>query len=100
MSNSKRQTPASLTQHGLKRVCESAKTLSTDMAGVTLVVQVVDATIFGPEQAKKNIKGRVTLSDGVSRVLCMLPEKTYNAMVSFDSIQKWETLLTGNLISL
>ena len=84
MSNSKRQTPASLTQHGLKRVCESAKakTLTVDMAGVNLVVQVVDATIFGPEQAKKNIKGRVTLSDGVSRVLCMLPEKTYNAMVS------------------
>ena len=52
------------------------------MAGVTIVVQVVDATIFGPEQAKKNIKGRVTLSDGVSKVLCMLPEKTYNAMVS------------------
>ena len=70
------------------------------MVGVTLVVQVVDATIFGPEQAKKNIKGRVTLSDGVSRILCMLPEKTYNTMVSVYSEPKLASLLIGNLASL
>ena len=52
------------------------------MAGVTVTVQVVDVSIFSPEKAKKNIKGRVTLSDGSSKVICMLPESTFNSMVS------------------
>ena len=52
------------------------------MTGVELVLQVVDVTIFDAEKAKKNIKGRVSLSDGVTKVICMLPEKTYNLMVS------------------
>ena len=73
--------PATLTQHGLKQMCE-AKKLAEDMEGTMIAVQVVDVTIFGPDKAKKNIKGRVTLSDGVSKVICMLPEKTYDQMVS------------------
>lgn len=52
------------------------------MNDTTIVVQVVDVTIFGADKAKKNIKGRVTLSDGVSKVICMLPEKTYEQLVS------------------
>ena len=44
---------------------------------------MVDVSIFGPDKAKKNIKGRVTLSDGVSKVFCMVPENTYNLLVSF-----------------
>lgn len=51
------------------------------MKNMVIVVQVVDVTIFDGEKARKNIKGRVTLSDGVSKVICMLPEKTYNAIV-------------------
>ena len=73
--------PTQLTQHGVKSMCES-KTLATDMEGTSVVVQVVDATIFEADKQKKNIKGRVTLSDGVSKVICMLPEKTFNAIVS------------------
>ena len=41
-------------------------------------------TIFSADKAKKNIKGRVTLSDGVSKVICMLPEKTFDTMVSLN----------------
>ena len=48
------------------------------MMGTNLVLQVIDVTIFDADKAKKNIKGRVSLSDGVSKVICMLPEKTYN----------------------
>ncbi len=59
-----------------------SKNLAQDMQDTSLVVQVVDATIFEGEKAKKNIKGRVTLSDGVSKVICMLPEKTHKLMVS------------------
>lgn len=76
-----KQMPSSLTQHALKNMCES-KSLKDDMDGSFVTVQVVDVTIFEADKAKKNIKGRVTLSDGVSKVICMLPEKTYNTMVS------------------
>ena len=73
--------PATLTQHGLKQICEANK-LAEDLKDTSVVVQVVDVTIFSAEKAKKNIKGRVTLSDGVTKVICMLPEKTYEQMVS------------------
>lgn len=62
-------------------MCESTS-LAKDYSGTTMAVQVVDVAIFDGEKAKKNIKGRVTLSDGVSKVICMLPDKTYNGMVS------------------
>ena len=52
------------------------------MDGSIVAVQVVDVCIFQGEKAKKNIKGRVVLSDGVSKVTCMLPDKTFNLMVS------------------
>ena len=52
------------------------------MDGDFVAVQVVDVCIFQGDKAKKNIKGRVTLSDGVSKVTCMLPDKTFNSMVS------------------
>ena len=65
-------------------MCESTS-LKDDMEGSIVAVQVVDVTIFEADKAKKNIKGRVTLSDGVSKVICMLPEKTYNTMVSDES---------------
>lgn len=52
------------------------------MEGNKVAVQIVDVCIFTGEKAKKNIKGRVVLSDGVSKVTCMLPEKTFNSMVS------------------
>ena len=43
-----------------------------------MALQVVDVTIFTAESAKKNIKGRATLSDGVSKIICMITEKAYN----------------------
>lgn len=73
--------PSELTQHGIKSMCESTS-LATQMVGTSVAVQVVDATIFDADKQKKNIKGRVTLSDGVSKVICMLPEKTFNAIVA------------------
>ena len=69
--------PTQLTLNGLKQVCECDK-LADSLMGTNLVLQVIDVTIFDADKAKKNIKGRVSLSDGVSKVICMLPEKTYN----------------------
>ena len=62
--------------------------MQQEFANVQLAVQVVDMTIFGPDHAKKNIKGRVCLSDGVSKIICMVPDKVYNAMVSFNLLKK------------
>ena len=78
-----KNSPAQLTQHALKQMCESGS-LKEDMDGIVVAVQVVDVTIFSADKAKKNIKGRVTLSDGVSKVICMLPEKTFDTMVSLN----------------
>ena len=49
---------------------------------MSMALQVVEVSIFGPEKAKKNIKGRVSLSDGVSKMICMIPDKVYFQMVS------------------
>ena len=70
-----------LSKHAIKRIVE-ASNLAEDMAGEFVTVQVVDVSIFEGDKAKKNIKGRVTLSDGVSKVICMLPDKSFNGMVS------------------
>ena len=38
--------------------------------------------MFSAENAKKNVKGKVTLSDGASKMLCMVPDKVHNLMVA------------------
>lgn len=45
-------------------------------------MQVIEVTMFTAENAKKNIKCRVRLSDGVSMMVCMIPDKIYNMIVS------------------
>lgn len=52
------------------------------MAGKTVVVQISDLSIFEGDKMKKNIKGRAQLSDGVTKIICMLPEKVYKQVVS------------------
>ena len=56
--------------------------MAQEFNSVQIVVQVVDVTIFTPENAKKNIKGKVSISDGVSKMICMLPDKVYNLMAA------------------
>ena len=38
--------------------------------------------IFDDSAVRKNIKGRVYLSDGVSKILVMLSDKAYNAIIA------------------
>ena len=45
-----------------------------------IFIQVVDVTIFDEE--KKNIRGRLHLSDGVSKMICMIPDKVYQQVES------------------
>lgn len=64
-------------------ICES-KNLAKQLKNTSLVLQVIEVTFFSPENAKKNIKARVTLSDGVSQVICMIHDKIFEEFVSID----------------
>ena len=46
--------------------------------GESVTIQVVDAKIFEGENARKNIKAKISLSDGVSKMICMISDKAYN----------------------
>ena len=74
------QCPSQLTLNGIKKIVES-KSLATEFQGVDIALQIIDVTMFTAENAKKNIKCRVSLSDGVSKMVCMVPDKTYNNLV-------------------
>ena len=73
--------PTSLTLNGIKKLCESTN-LAAEFQGVPITLQVVEVTIFGAENAKKNIKGKVCISDGVSKMICMIPDKVHAAMAA------------------
>jgi hypothetical protein len=47
-----------------------------------MILQLVDLTVFSEQDMKKNIKARVQLSDGCSRVTAMIAEKTFAGFVS------------------
>jgi hypothetical protein len=53
-----------------------------ELAGQTMILQIVDMTIFTEQDMKKNIKARIFLSDGVSRLTSMIADKTFNQIVS------------------
>ena len=61
--------------------------LCLGFAGPPLVVssmtlQVVEAQVFDESNQKKNIKARVSLSDGLSKIIVMVPDKVYLQIVS------------------
>ena len=70
-------TPSELTRHGVKSLCE-AKDLAADLQGVQTTLQVVDFVEFGEDRKQKHIKARATLSDGVSKLTCMISEPLFN----------------------
>ena len=47
-----------------------------------MILQVVEVTIFDENDKKKNIKGKISLSDGFSKVITMVPDKVYQQIVS------------------
>jgi len=62
-------------------MCE-ATSLAKDMADTSVAVQVIELVVFEGDRIKKNIRGRATLSDGVTKVICMIPERAYTELVS------------------
>ena len=47
-----------------------------------MIFQVVSVELFDESANKKNIKGRIHLSDGNSKLIVMLSDKAFNAIVS------------------
>jgi hypothetical protein len=70
-----------LTKHGVKQLSESADA-SRDFANVSMVLQVFDVSMYDEQERKKNVKARVNLSDGLSKVVTMVPDRVYMQMVS------------------
>lgn len=73
-----------LTRHCIKRICEiePPKTLADEMSSEKIVVQVVDWIVYSEAEMKKNLKARMILSDGVSKMTCLVLDKAFNAFVS------------------
>jgi hypothetical protein len=46
-----------------------------------MILQIVDMTVFTEQDMKKNIKARIHLSDGASKVTCMVADKTFASFV-------------------
>ena len=73
-----------LTLHAVKQIIESPN--GTDFATIwenkpSVLLQVIKSDIFSEEKQKKNIAGKLTLSDGVSTMFSMFSKKAYELMV-------------------
>lgn len=51
-----------------------------------MTLQIADINIFSEQDMKKNIKARLQVSDGNSRIVAMLPDKTHQSLVSKFSV--------------
>ena len=70
-----------LTRHAVKKICESTN-VQEDFKDVAIIFQVINVELFDESANKKNIKGRVHLSDGNSKLLVMMSEKAFNEIIS------------------
>jgi hypothetical protein len=72
-----------LSKHGVKAVCECdpADIATTFDKNANTILQVTEWTPYAEGQ-KKKIAGKMTLSDGVSTILGMIPLKVFNKIVS------------------
>jgi hypothetical protein len=70
-----------LSRHAVKLMAQ-AKSLAEEFAGQKFRLQIVDLTVYSEADMKKNIKARMQLSDGNSKITTMVPDKIFAACVS------------------
>jgi len=63
-----------LTRQGVKTLAESSN-ITTEKS---MILQILDLTVFEEADMKKSIKARMHLSDGVSRLTCMIGDKVFS----------------------
>ena len=51
-----------------------------------MTFQILDVKIYEDQGKPKSINSKVMLSDGQSKVICMVPDKTHTTMVSLIDI--------------
>ena len=78
------QHPQEPTRHGIKDICQCSN-LAKKFRNSQMVFQVVDVKLFEKKQ-KKSIVGRITLSDGASKMPAMLTEKVLSEMKAKDQM--------------
>ena len=66
-----------LTKNAIKTIVEKK-----EQTGVDLLLQIVDLTQFTEENRKKNMKAKIFLSDGVSKIVGFITEQAWNLLVS------------------
>ena len=71
-----------LSRHGIKRICECKSTLAEEIPNEKMVLQVLESTVYSEAEMKKNLKARMILSDGVSKMTCLVLDKAFSALVS------------------
>ena len=69
----------------MRKLCES-KDLAAEFRGVDMTFQILDVKTYGEADKPKSINSKVMLSDGQSKVICMVPDKTHTSMVSLINI--------------
>jgi len=68
----------------VKKICQ-ATNLAQELGDQEIVLQIVDSSVYSPEEAKKNIRAKLTLSDGVSKILCLCTGKAFDCLDEADS---------------
>lgn len=66
-----------LSRHAVRQIAQ-AKNFQQEMAGKEMLLQVLDAQIYQEKDMKKNIKARIQLSDGNSKMTTMVIDKCYS----------------------
>lgn len=62
-----------LTKNAIKTIVEKK-----EQAGDDLLLQIVDLTQFIEENKKKNMKAKIYLSDGVSKIVGFITDQAWN----------------------
>ena len=70
-----------LTKQAVKRITEKDADLKATFGDSSVILQVIELSIMDGQTSSK-IKARMQLSDGVSKVMCMSSEQTWNKFVS------------------
>ena len=61
-----------------------------------MALQVVSLDVYSAEQMKSNVKARAALSDGTSKMMCMIAAKTFKAFVSDKKSEDFGDFLTSS----
>eukprot|EP00347_Sterkiella_histriomuscorum_P012018 403370207 len=88
-----------LTANGIKTIAE-CQNHQQQLRDQLFVVQIIDVKIMSQEENKKNVKARITLSDGVSSIVSMFTDKIYK-LLNGRELEKYSIIrINGGLVQI